>query len=226
MDFAIQTAPQSAYEYIVQQPVDSVQSQSIKNEAFKMMDQLEGWCTQYKASILIDLIIALQPKVVVEVGVFGGKSLIPMAYALKQIGNGKIYGIDPWKNYASAVGLEDEHLDWWQKLDHEKIMNDFLAKVREFRLQRQVKVIRATSEEAPQMSNIDMIYIDGNHSEEMAYYDVTKWVPMVRSGGIVIFDDLDWPDTAKAKQWLDENCEPGRIVQEDSHNIWGIWVKK
>ena len=40
------------------------------------MERLEGWCSKAKASILIDLIFAMGPTKVVEIGVWGGKSAI------------------------------------------------------------------------------------------------------------------------------------------------------
>jgi predicted O-methyltransferase YrrM len=226
MDYIAAEMPKSAYEYTVGHAVtfNETETQKLKQEAFAMMDQLHGWCTHKKASIMIDLVLALQPKIVVEVGIYGGKSFIPMAYALKKMGSGMAYGIDPWKSDVSAVGMEDVNYEWWLKLDHEMIMRDFLQKVRQFRLQRYVTVLRQTSTETTPMDSIDLIHIDGNHSEDSAYYDVTKWVPHVRSGGIIIFDDVDWPTTAKAVKWLDENCEPIQLV-EDS-NIWGIWRKR
>ncbi len=223
MDYAVQETPKSVYEYVVRQAINQSESQKIKDAAYLMMDQLEGWCSRLKASVLIDLILTMQPQTVVEVGIYGGKSFVPMAYALKQTGSGIAYGIDPWKSDISAVGMEDINLDWWAKLDHEKIMNDFLKKVREFKLQKQISVIRATSTEAPPIYDIDLIHIDGNHCEEMAYKDVTKWAPLVRKGGIIIFDDVDWPTTAKAVQWLNENCQQVALVKDA--NIWGVWLK-
>lgn len=202
---------------------DLLLEQKSKTDAFAMMDQLEGWCSKLKASMLMDLIFTYKPKVVVEVGVFGGKSFIPMAQALGLTG-GMIYGIDPWKNAESAVGMEDENFEYWEKLDHEMILNGFLKKINEFKLENQISIIRATSADAEPIQNIDLIHIDGNHSEETSYFDVLKWVPLVRSGGIIIFDDLDWDTTQKAVAWLDENCT--RITQVQDINIWGIWVKK
>jgi predicted O-methyltransferase YrrM len=213
--------PKPSYEYTISEKVAMEQT---KTTAFEMMRQLEGWCTNLKASILIDLIYAIKPQTVVEVGVFGGKSFIPMAHALKQLGKGRAYGVDPWKHTASAVGMEGVNLDYWEKLDHEMILNGLLAKINEFGLNDYISIIRASSEEAPVINNIDLIHIDGNHSEKTSLYDVKKWVPMVRKDGIVIFDDVDWPSTAKAVAWLDRHCKRVALVQDA--NIYGIWIKK
>lgn len=203
---------------------DVLLHQKAKVEAFQMMDQLEGWCSKLKATILMDIIFGMQPKVVVEIGVFGGKSFVPMAQALKYNGSGIAYGIDPWTKSASSVGMEKENLDYWGKLDHDMILTGLIKKIREFRLENQISLIRKTSADAAPINNIDMIHIDGNHSEETSFIDVCKWVPLVRKGGIIIFDDLDWHTTGRAVQWLNENCE--KVTEVRDTNIWGIWVKK
>lgn len=189
-----------------------------------MMTNLDGWCPKIKATVLMNLIFNHHPEVVVEVGIFGGKSFIPMAYALKSIGSGVIYGIDPWKSSESVVGFDDANKEWWGNVDHEQVMRKFISKLHEYHLAGISKIIRATSAEAEPIENIGLIHIDGNHSELSALYDVKKWVPLVKSGGFIIFDDCDWNSTKKARDWLDEHCYRITTFQED--NVWGIWMKK
>ena len=76
--------------------------------------------------------------------------------------------------------------------------------------------------------NIDMLHIDGNHSEKTSFYDVTKWAPQVTSGGFIIFDDINWCEngtltTGRAVQWLDEHCI--KVGEFSDSCVWGIWVK-
>lgn len=48
----------------------------------------------------------------------------------------------------------------------------------------------------PQLQDFvfDMIYVDGDHREEAVYRDGCWVIKLVRSGGIIIFDDYDWAD--------------------------------
>ncbi len=219
--------PASHYEYFHahMQPDAS----SIKQAAFAMMDQLEGWCSHEKASFLIDLVLKIQPQTIVEIGVFGGKSLIPMAYAQKTLGIGKTYGIDPWDRNASIQGLQDPaNKNWWGSLDHDWILHHLQTKMQIFKLENQVQLIRATSADAPPINEIDILHIDGNHSEETSSFDVLKWVPLVKSGGWIIFDDLQWQEngqntTSRAVEWLNAHCLP--FMQFKDTSIWGIWIK-
>lgn len=214
--------PASHYEYVFPENQASI-AEDTKNRAHRAMDELEGWCAKQKASILIDLILMLKPETVVEIGVFGGKSLVPMAYALRENGRGRVYGIDPWDSGESAEGMDGINHEYWSQVDHEGILRGLQEKILKFGLSNQIQLIRQTSEDAEPIENIDILHIDGNHSEQASYIDVIKWVPLVKKGGLIIFDDVNWSTTKMATQWLDQNCI--KFSEFSGDNIWGIWVK-
>ena len=201
----------------------------ISEQALAYMQQLDGWCSPEKARFLIDLICRAQPKVIVEIGVWGGKSLIPMAYALKVLNQGMIYGIDPWESKESVQWImEDVNRAFWSWANHDWILQGLLAKIQQFDLGSQITLIKDTSEKAPPIYGIDILHIDGNHSEHTSYIDVTKWVPLVNSGGWIIFDDMTWFENgqytaARATQWLDEHCH--KFAEFSDICTWGVWVK-
>ena len=223
MDFDISMHQSSPGNEIVAEISQGQKLTLIKQEAFQAMSELEGWCSLEKASILIDLVMLTDAVRVVEIGVFGGKSLIPMAMAMKYKGYGRCYGIDPWSTDESVAGMEGVNAEWWGNLNHEKIYQDVLMKVQQFGLSNEIRLIRDTSENAPEICDIDMLHIDGNHSEETSMIDVTKWVPLVRKGGFIIFDDMNWMTQARAVEWLDEHC--AKVNEFSADNVWGIWVK-
>ena len=220
--------PASHYEYVLKAD-DRDSTQRIKQEVFGFMNQLEGWCSQHKASVLMDLVIQEKLEVVVEIGVFGGKSLIPMACALKANGKGKIFGIDPWDSHASIQGaINEANKSWWEELDHQMILRGLTKKIHQFALTDQIELIQSTSEAAPLIQGIQMLHVDGNHSDETSYLDVTKWVPLMKSGGWIIFDDIDWYEngmntTSRAIEWLNNNCT--KCSEFTDTCTWGIWVK-
>lgn len=218
--------PPSHYEYVT--GMDTSNSHWLKQRAFDAMHQLEGWCTDQKAAILIDLVLMKSPETIVEIGVFGGKSLVPMAFALKEIGKGKIYGIDPWSAEASTEGMDGVNYEWWHNLDHDGIFIGLMRKIFQFNLISYIDLIRSTSANAPLIPNIDILHIDGNHSERASYIDVTKWVPLVNSGGLIIFDDINWTSSShdtnsSAVAWLNKNCI--KFAEFRDNSIWAIWIK-
>lgn len=201
-----------------------------KNAAFYYMNCVNhGWCSYQKASVMIDIILAAKPKTIVEIGVWAGKSLIPMAYILKQNGKGKIYGIDPWDPDASIQGLMHESArEFWRIADHDFILERLCGQIKEFGLENYVELIRATSIDAPPIQDIDLLHIDGNHSDETSYIDVTKWVPLVRPGGWIVFDDINWQENgirtnSRAVQYLNEHCH--KFAEINDLCLWGIWYK-
>lgn len=199
------------------------QTKKIKQTAFQAMDQLQGWCSKEKASTLMDLVMMTRPKTVVEIGVFGGKSLIPIGYALWKNGTGKVYGIDSWDANESVRGMDESNATWWASVDHEAIRLDLESKIQLFNLKQHVKLIQATSKNTAPILDIDLLHIDGNHSEESTLFDVNKWVPLVKKGGVVLFNDMNWASCEMAVQWLDEHCI--RLAETSEGSTCGIWVK-
>jgi len=97
----------------------------VKGLNFSKIASLEGWCSFDKANKLYQLVIENKPKVIVEIGVFGGKSLFSQALALQENNFGKIYGIDPWSKEASIENLKDPiDIKWWSELDYDFILTD------------------------------------------------------------------------------------------------------
>ncbi len=218
-------------EYIL--GADPRDSKSIRERTLEYSSGLEGWCSKGKAGILFDLVLKTKPKTIVEIGVWGGKSLIPMAVALKANKKGKIYGIDPWDPYASIEEVKEEvNRNYYLSVDHEWILLGLIDAIDYIHMGNHIELIRSTSINAPLIEEIDILHVDGNHSNKTSMEDVHKWVPLVKNGGWVIFDDMTWHEngvntTAQAVHWLDANCVR-LAVFEDIQTwgcVWGIWVK-
>lgn len=221
-EFSPPPSPFYCEGHVLKQGTDALLSQT-KQVAFSRMDQLEGWCTREKAAILIDLIFMTKAETVVEIGVWGGKSLVPMAQAIRALGKGQVYGIDPWDPRESVKGQEGANYNWWGSVNHDHILRGLQGKIAEFGLNSQITLVRATSEEAPPITGIDLLHIDGNHGEACADLDVKKWVPLVRKGGIIIFDDMTWGTNASAVDWLNRSCI--KLAEYTEGNVWGVWIK-
>jgi hypothetical protein len=160
-----------------------------------------GWTSKEKAAAIVGGILALRPKLIVEIGVWSGRSLIPMAMALKHMkSEGRIIAIDPWDNAASVVGQKPVDADFWGRVDHDAMMNFFLGCLRETETSPWVKISRCRSDEfaIPVDMAIDLIHIDGNHGEEASVYDVEHFCPKVRMGGLLFMDDVGWASKASS----------------------------
>lgn len=188
--------------------------------------QMHGWCTKEKATRLHQLVKERKPDVTVELGVFGGRSLIPMALAHKNLSHGICYGIDPWKNCSSVQNYDvnDPNYQWWNNLDHEMIYKSYLAALQHYGVYDIVKTYRDESKNVVdmfQVESIDILHQDGNHSEETSTEEVLLYTPKIKKGGYWIMDDTDWDSTTKAQSTL---LEKGFILIED-HTSWKLFYK-
>lgn len=169
--------------------------------------ECEGWCDLNKAVTLAMLVLAIRAETVLEIGVFGGKSFLPMALALKYQGCGTAIGIDPWNVQASTDGMANpQDLTWWSQLDHDKIYQKFLAAFKSCDVEAHTKILRKRSDDVEPPGAIDVAHIDGSH-EETAYRDFVRFGPKVRVGGFLVADDLGWSSGApkRGAAWLLDN---------------------
>lgn len=155
-----------------------------------------GWCSLEKAGALVAIILALRPKIVVELGVWMGGSAIPMALALQAVGTGQLVAIDAWSVEMSVAGQEAEnHLQWWGALGergHSRALETFLSRLQKHDISPKHCVVRRQStHEAEVPPMIDLLHHDANHGPQVVD-DIERWTPAVRVGGMLVLDDLDW----------------------------------
>jgi predicted O-methyltransferase YrrM len=171
-----------------------------KKQVISQLPFVEGWCSKEKASLLYDFIINEKPKTCVEIGVFGGASILPIATALKvNCNNAVVYAIDPWKTEECLKGHDKANADWWSKVNLDSIYKSFVNLVTRNSLQNQVVILKQTAEGALTHipAKIDFLHIDGNHGEEAVNFDVDNYFPRVKKGGIIVCDDVHWQVNGK-----------------------------
>jgi hypothetical protein len=174
--------------------------EELKSKAFHIIESLDGWCSQSRAEKLIDLVLEHEPITAVELGVYGGRSLVAMGMAMGTLGRCAV-GIDPWTNDANLEGEPDEHQKFWQELDIESIYERFVQNMISFQLLSSCRWIRSRGEEAVRLypdASIDLFSLDGNHRELSSCRDIELWAPKIAPGGHLIMDDTGWRSMQKA----------------------------
>lgn len=190
----------------------------------------QGWATIEKQYALGAAIATLRPNISMELGIWGGKSFLPMALAHRSVGNGVAIGIDPWLPSHSVAGQVKEHSDWWGKADHESVFNEFTSLWTGFGLKDWSQVHRMTSDRYNPTEPIGVLSIDGNHGDQVLK-DVERYAPKVYVGGLIFMDDLTWPlgNVTKATSLLESMGfkELYRVQNKDRGGLddWGVWQR-
>jgi predicted O-methyltransferase YrrM len=187
---------------------------------------LEGWVTPEQGVHMAELVVEVKPDVIVEIGVFGGRSLIAQALALRDNGKGFIYGIDPWKTEATLEGENDENKKWWSTVDMHSIHKGCMEAVWRLNLDKRVRIIRGASQDVTVIfrqkeTRPDILFIDGNHSEISSCRDVQLYLPLLRPNGFLWLDDATWPSTQMAIGMVEKDC----ILRKD-YGSYRLYQKK
>jgi len=184
----------------------------LKDHICNVLPSLEGWCSREKALNFVDLVLQVEPKLCVEIGVFGGASLFPVASALKYLGKGVVVGIDPWERsecikYYDPIE-EQTDFKWWSCLDFDYVYDSHCWMLRRYALGDFCISIKSTSERTADLfQNIDILFIDGSPDEGVTTQDVILYLPRVSEGGYIWINNAIWPQRQNAIDLLFEKCQ-------------------
>ncbi len=128
-----------------------------------------------------DIVEAIQPKLLVELGSYQGLSYFTFCQSIKDHDiDALCYAVDSW------VG--DKHTQAYD----EKIYKDFF-KYNRTHFSGFSYVMRMMFDEALSHftdESIDLLHIDGCHTYDAVLHDFNNWYPKVRPGGIILFHDI------------------------------------
>lgn len=156
-----------------------------------LVPSLTGWCSVEKANDLALAIIKIRSSVTVEIGVWGGRSLIPMALAHREQAHGVVWAIDPWSAKASVEGYDKANSDWWGAQDHDLVYRNFLANLKANAVEEYVRVVRMKSDDVEPPENIGLLHLDGQHTDQ-TIRDVERFASKVIPNGFCFVDDIHW----------------------------------
>lgn len=190
-----------------------------KSKIWEKISKLSGWCQQHKAERLYDLIIEHKPKTIVEIGVYGGRSLVAMAEAA-QITNSTVIGVDPY----SELEIVQHNLDGskinFTPPDLKMIMKEANEAISPY---RDVTILEMTSGQAFECfpyHEINFLHLDGNHSSYAVLADLNMWSRKLAPNAIIIMDDINWETVNDAIKRY------GKLSQIEDHITWGVYKHK
>ena len=128
-----------------------------------------------------DLVAALRPKMLVELGTHKGLSYFTFCQAMKENEiDGLCYAIDTFEG--------DEHTDKYDESVFNSVNNHNRQHYHGFSYLMRMffeDALRHFSEDS-----IDLLHIDGFHTYEAVSADFANWYPKVKPGGIILFHDV------------------------------------
>lgn len=190
------------------------------------VETMNGWATVRKGCSLAALVLATKPKVVLEVGVYAGRSLLPMAMAMRELGNGgKVIGIDPYSSSESSLNEWGPNEKWWRELDHAAIHDEFMNYVKRFQLQDVVQLIKRPAAHVKEFET-DITHLDGNHQDGVIL-EAQRFGGLMRVGGLMVLDDRHWAGGAilRAEDELEDMGFKKAFDVSGEGDDWGVMQK-
>lgn len=145
---------------------------------------------------------------ILEIGSYLGCSATCFGAMLSLQGKGRIFCIDTWQNDAMTEGSKDTYQAF---MENTKEFRQFIVPVKGFSTEVVTEVRKQTPE-------LDMLFIDGDHSYEGAKNDWDAYKNFLHPGSVVIFHDYGWAEGVK--RVIEEDARP---ITSDSGSLPNLW---
>jgi hypothetical protein len=142
-----------------------------------------------------DLVATMKPRVLVELGVDRGESYFAFCQsAAENKTDTRCFGVDTWRG--------DQHAGGYDETTFAQVSAHNRANYETFST-----LIRASFGDALERfeaDSIDLLHVDGLHTESAVRHDIDSWMPKVRPGGIILLHDVD--------------------VRSRDFGVWKVWA--
>jgi len=145
---------------------------------------MEGWLTA-KEAVYLHHFATLLPthSQILEIGSWKGKSTFCLAKGLK---SGVVHAIDPF----NADGEEGSIQDYSVKKSNTDLEGIFTKNLTDRKVINKVKTHKGYSSAfINNFKEIDLLFIDGDHSIDGAKFDYENYAKLLKKGGYLIFHD-------------------------------------
>lgn len=141
-----------------------------------------------------DLVAVLKPALLVELGVDRGESYFAFCQSVVENQTGtRCFGIDTWRGDQHAGGYDET--TFTQVAEHNRANYESFS-----------SLLRCYFDDALskfESESIDVLHLDGLHTEPAVRHDVDSWLPKLRPGGILLLHDVG--------------------VRSKGFGVWKIW---
>ena len=186
-----------------------IQHVPLTNELAEIVNQTDGFLPAHEAAALFDAASGAKPGIWLEIGTYCGKSTVVLGGAAREVG-AQVIAVDHHR------GSEENQPGWeWHDetlVDPEAGRLDTLPSLRRTlriaQLEQTVTPIVASTQSVGRWwsTPLEFLFLDGNHTEEVAQHDYSVFASHVVPDGILAVHDV-FPDPADGGQ------PPWHVVQ-------------
>jgi predicted O-methyltransferase YrrM len=138
-----------------------------------------------------------------EIGSYEGRSVCWVAENLREVPKAELHCVDIWGNPKVEARFDANIADEPTIFKHKKPSMHWLA------------------EALGRGERFDVIYVDGDHQAKSALLDAAMAWPLLRKGGVMVFDDYPWRHPEGAPSW---KIPPKPGIDAFLH-LWGNELK-
>ncbi|HSH38609.1 MAG TPA: class I SAM-dependent methyltransferase, partial [Chthoniobacterales bacterium] len=164
-----------------------------------------------------DLVATLRPRLLVELGTDRGESYFAFCQSVAENGTAtRCFAIDTWRGDEQAGGYDET--TWAEVSAHNA--QHYAA----FSSLLRCTFDDALGQFAPE--TIDLLHLDGLHTEKAVRHDLDAWLPKIQPGGILLMHDISvrGREFGVWKVW-DELRERSRAYAFSDGPGLGVWQK-
>ena len=164
-----------------------------------------------------DLVAALKPRMLVELGTDRGESYFAFCQSVAENGTGtRCFAVDTWRG--------DEHSGEYDETTFTEVSAHNRAHYSDFSTLLRTTFAEAATQFAPE--SIDILHLDGLHTEEAVRRDLAVWLPKLAPGGILLLHDVATRtrDFGVWKVWEELRARGRSYTFADGPGL-GMWQK-
>jgi hypothetical protein len=164
-----------------------------------------------------DLVAVLKPALLVELGVDRGESYFAFCQAAAENQTGtRCFGIDTWRG--------DQHAGGYDETTFAQVSEHNRANYAAFSTLIRAGFDKALDQFEP--DSIDVLHLDGLHTENAVRHDLDSWLPKLRPGGILLLHDVGvrQKDFGVWKIWAELQRKSRSWTFQDGPGL-GVWQK-
>lgn len=194
-----------------------------------LIPNLPGWSSVEKCMRLYSLIVTHNIQSSCELGVFGGKGSLSMAFGHLEVG-GVCWGVDPYTAEASIEHeTNEDNINYWSRIDYETLYRDTVIQTLAHGLTKHHQILRMKSEVASTIfknQTLGLVVVDANHNFELVSRDFELWLPKIYEGGFLLADDLTGWGVPRAAHMIEHyGFKEIEIVDDPAGSRWGLYQK-